>query len=60
MSVPEASVNKNNGKVIPKYKVGRAREILHVGPEAQTHLPEDLANDQFWFCILRRDPAHIP
>jgi len=58
MSVPEASVHKNNSAVLRKYDVRLSRQIISVQAKPEAKLVEKGAHFLFRCCIGGAHAAH--
>jgi hypothetical protein len=60
MTMPEASVNKDNSLPLGQHDIRPARQVTYVQPEPIAHAMECGTNQQFRLCVLAANPTHIP
>ena len=58
MTMPETSINLNDGLIARKYKVGLARKIFDVQAVAEAERVQVLSNQELWLGIPAPDPRH--
>lgn len=57
--MPEAAVEEDDLPTSGEDKVGLARQILPVQPEAVTETVDQVPQGKLWCCILRLYPSHV-
>lgn len=60
VSVPEASVNKDNSAKSRKHHVRFSWQFPVVKLESQTSGVQPPPDKQLWLCVLSPDPGHDP
>ena len=60
MSVPEASMNKNNRFIFWQYNIRCSWQIFSVQPETVSHFMQYGPNDKFRFCVFPFYTGHVP
>ena len=60
VSMPIASMNKNDSLVFGKYNIGLSRQILHVLAIAIATGKQIFPNSNFYLRIFSADSGHIP
>jgi hypothetical protein len=59
MTMPEAAVHKYRFSLRPEYKIGLAREIFAMQPEAVAHLMDKRTDEKLGLHSLAPYPAHV-
>ena len=60
MSVPEATMNKDNSIELRQHNIRTSRKTFLMEPKTKTIAMKEASNQNFWFSIFTMDSTHVP